>query len=196
MDNVVQDIRYGVRQLYRQRGSSLVAIVTLALGIGVSTAIFSVIDATMLRPMPYPDPEQLVTVGPAEVKADGELSRPTASMEDMRTWQAADDVFAAVAGTASAFRGRIVDGPRPERIQVAHFTEDYLSMHGIKPVIGRGFQREDTEYGAPLVALLGYGYWQSHYGGRREVIGERFASTRTSPPSSGFCPQRSTQKHR
>ncbi len=172
MDNVVQDIRYGVRQLYRQRGSSLVAILTLALGIGVSTAIFSVIDATMLRPMPYPDPEQLVTVGPAEVKADGELSRPTASMEDMRTWQAASDVFASVAGEGGAFRGRIVDGPTPERIEVAHFTEDYLSMHGIKPVIGRDFQRADTEYGAPLVALLGYGYWQSHYGGRPDVIGE------------------------
>ena len=90
----------------------------------------------------------------------------------MRTWQAATDVFASVAGTGSAFRGRIVDGPQPARIQVQHFTEDYLSMHGIKPLIGRDFTREDTEYGAPLVALLGYGYWRSHFGGRSDVIGE------------------------
>ena len=62
MDALIQDIRYGIRQLFRQRGSSIVAVLTLALGIGVSTAIFSVIDATMLRPLPYPDPEQLVSV--------------------------------------------------------------------------------------------------------------------------------------
>ena len=61
MDTLLVDIRFGVRQLFRQRGSSIVAIVTLALGMGASTAIFSVIDATMLRPLPYPDPEQLVS---------------------------------------------------------------------------------------------------------------------------------------
>lgn len=172
MDAVIQDIRYGIRQLFRQRGSSIVAVLTLALGIGVSTAIFSVVDATMLRPLPYPDPERLVSVHPEEVRPDGRVSSPTASMEDMRAWQAADDVFSAVAGWSSAFRGRIVDGPEPERIPVLHFTEDYLSMHGVTPIMGRDFLRADCEVGSPLVALLGYGYWQSHYGGRREVIGE------------------------
>ncbi|HSC29183.1 MAG TPA: ABC transporter permease [Vicinamibacterales bacterium] len=172
MDALIQDIRYGIRQLFRQRGSSLVAVLTLALGIGVSSAIFSLIDATMLRPLPYPDPWQLVTLGPEEGRPDGRVSRPTPSMEDLRTWQAASDVFTAVAGSGSAFRGRIVEGPEPERIQVQHFTEDYLSMHGVAPLIGRDFVREDCDVGAPLVALLGYGYWQSHYGGRQDVIGE------------------------
>lgn len=172
MDSLIQDIRFGIRQLFRQRGSSVVAVLTLALGIGASTAIFSVIDATMLRPLPYPDPEQLVRVYPEEVGPDGKVSRPTPSMEDMRTWQAADDVFTSVAGWGSAFRGRITDGPDPERIRVLHFTEDYLSMHGVAPTIGRGFTREDTDPGAPLVALLSYGYWQSRYGQRRDVIGE------------------------
>jgi putative ABC transport system permease protein len=172
MDALLQDIRYGFRQLLRQRGSSLVAVVTLALGIGVSTAIFSVIDATMLRPLPYPDPEQLVTVSPEETMPDGRVSRATASMEDMRSWQKADDLFLMVAGTGSAFRGRIVEGAEPARIQVSHFTEDYLPMHGIAPLIGRNFARDDTDPGAPLVALLGYGYWKSHYGGREDVIGQ------------------------
>jgi putative ABC transport system permease protein len=172
MDAVIQDIRYGIRHLFRQRGSSLVAIVTLALGIGASTAIFSVIDATILRPLPYPDPEQLVRLYPEEIKPDGQASSPTSSMEDMRTWQAAGDVFTSVAGWGSAFRGRITGGPSPERIRVLHFTEDYLPMHGVAPVVGRGFLRADTDPGAPLVALLGHGYWQSRYGGRREVIGE------------------------
>ena len=172
MDALLQDLRYGVRQLLRQRGSSIVAVVTLALGMGVSTAIFSVIDATMLRPLPYPDPELLVTVSPEETMPDGRVSRATASMEDMRLWQQADDVFQLVAGTGSAFRGRIVEGAEPERIQVSHFTEDYLPMHGVSPLIGRNFSRDDTDPGAPLVALLGYGYWKSRYTGRENVIGE------------------------
>ena len=172
MDALLQDIRYGVRQLFRQRGSSVVAIATLALGIGVSTAIFSVIDATMLRPLPYPDPEQLVSVGVEELRPNAQWGRPTASMQDMRDWQQATDVVSQVAGWGSAFRGRIAEGPEPERIRVAHFTEDYLPMHGVTPILGRGFTREDTEYGAPLVALLGYGYWQSRFDGKTDVIGQ------------------------
>jgi predicted permease len=172
MNGLSQDIRFGVRQLLRQRGASLVALLTLALGIGVSTAIFSVIDATMLRPLPYPSPEQLVTVSADEVGADGRVSRPTPSMEDLRRWQQATDVFSSVAGAGQAFRGRIANGPEPERLRVAHYTEDYLSMHGVSPILGRGFSREDTEPGAPLVALLGYGYWQSRFGGRTDVLGE------------------------
>ena len=154
------------------------------------------IDATLLRPMPYPDPEQLVTVGPAEVQPDGEISRPTASMEDMRTWQGATDVFASVAGSGSAFRGRIVDGPQPERIQVTHFTEDYLSMHGITPLIGRDFIRDDTVHGAPLVAMLGYGYWRSHYGGRSDVIGETIRLESDIATIVGVLPAGSTRRRR
>ncbi|HEY0873067.1 MAG TPA: ABC transporter permease [Vicinamibacterales bacterium] len=172
MNGLSHDIRFGVRQLVRQPGASLVALLTLALGIGVSTAIFSVIDSTILRPLPYPNPEQLVMVGAEEMGGDGRASRPTPSMEDLRRWQDASDVFSLVAGAGQAFRGRIADGPEPERLRVAHYTEDYLSMHGVSPILGRGFTREDTEPGAPLVALLGYGYWQSRFGGRTGVLGE------------------------
>ncbi len=172
MDGLIQDIRYGIRQLFRQRISSAVAVATLAIGIGVSTAILSVIDATLLRPLPYPEPERLVDVRVEEVTPGGEVRSPAPAMEDMRTWQAATDVFSAVAGVGQASRGRIADGPEPERIAVQHFTEDYLSMHGVTPIVGRGFSREDTNEGAPLVALLGYGYWQKRYGGRSDVIGQ------------------------
>ena len=149
----------------------MVAILTLALGMGASTAIFSVVDATLLRPLPYPNPDQLVTIE-VEVDDRGERYTPTPSMADLRAWQTADDIFRQVAGSGSAFRGRITDGASPERIQVRHFTEGYLPMLGVTPIMGRGFTRDDMNAGAPLVALLGYGYWQSRYSGRADVIGE------------------------
>ena len=167
----MQDVRNGVRQLVRQRGSSLVAVVTLALGIGLSTALFSVIYATLLRPLPYANPQQLVDVSPHVLYPDGSFGSLTPSMEDMRTWQEAGDVFSLVAGTGSAFRGRILDGAEPERLKVTYFTEHYLSMYGVTPLIGRDFTRADCERAAPAIALLGYGFWQSRYGGRSDAIG-------------------------
>jgi putative ABC transport system permease protein len=167
-----QDVRYGFRQLLRQRSTSTLAVSTLALGVAVSTALFSLVHATILRPLPYPNPEQLVTLDVEEFQPDGSTSRPTASMEDMRRWQAADDVFSTVAGWGRAFRGRIVDGPAPQRLEVKHFTEDYLALYGVTPLIGRGFTTEDCAPGAPLVALLGYGYWQREYAGRPDVLGK------------------------
>lgn len=172
MNAFLLDIRYGLRQCARQRGSSIVAVLTLALGIGVSTAIFSVIDATMLRPLPYDHPEQLVAVWVEELLPNGKTWSPSASMADLRFWQAADDVFASVAGSGSAYGGHITDGAEPERIRVRHFTEDYLPMHGATPALGRGFTSEDVAANAPIVALLGYGYWQSRFGGRADVLGE------------------------
>jgi putative ABC transport system permease protein len=166
----MQDIRNGVRQLVRQRGSSIVAILTLALGIGLSTALFSVIHATMLRPLPYPHPEQLVSVSPEVGWPDGSVGAIAPSMADLRAWQAADDVFSAVAGSGSGFR--LLDGPEPERLHVEYLTEQYLSMFGVAPLIGRDFTREDCEDRAPLTALLGYGFWQSRYGGRADALGE------------------------
>ena len=172
MDVLLQDLRYGTRQLLRNRGATTLAILTLALGIGASTAIFSVIDATMLRPLPYPDPEQLVSLYVTETRPDGRVSSPTPSMADVRLFQQASDVVSQVAGWGQSFGGRIVDGPEPERVRVAQFTEDYLAMHGVKPLIGRDFTVADVQFGAPSVVLLGYGYWQSRFAGRANVLGE------------------------
>jgi predicted permease len=172
METILEDVRYGVRLLVTQRGFSLVAILMLALTIGLSTALFSVIEVALLRPLPYPYPEQLVRIG-VETKRDGETSSgPTPSMADMRLWQSATDVLTSAAGWGSSFGGRIVDGPEPERVQVLQFTEQFLSMHGVTPLLGRDFTRQDMEPGAPPVVLLGHGYWQRRYGARPDVVGE------------------------
>ena len=188
MQILLQDIRHAARRLVRQRGTSVVEALTLALGIGASTAIFSVVDAAMLRPLPYPDPEQLVAVYAEVTRPDGRSSLPSPSMADMRLWQQADAVFSAVAGWGRAFRGRIVEGPEPARIEVMQFTEAYLSMHGVTPLLGRDFTRDDTEFGAPPVALLGYGFWQSRFAGRRDVIGETIRLDDEAPTIVGVLP--------
>ena len=188
MQVLLQDIRHAARRLVRQRGTSVVEALTLALGIGASTAIFSVVDAAMLRPLPYPDPEQLVAVYAEVTRPDGRSSLPSPSMSDMRLWQQADAVFSAIAGWGSAFRGRIVEGPEPARIEVMQFTEAYLSMHGVTPLLGRDFTRDDTEFGAPPVALLGYGFWQSRFAGRRDVIGETIRLDDEAPTIVGVLP--------
>jgi putative ABC transport system permease protein len=172
MNGIRQDVRYAWRQLLRQRGASAIAVLTLALGIGASTAIFSVVDAALLRPLPYPHPEQLVEVSVEVTAPDGRTYRPTTSMADLRRWQQATDVFTSLAGYGRAFRGHVLEGPSPERLQTAQVTEDYLSMYGVTPVLGRLFTRADVEYGAPSVVLLSSGYWQSHYGGSAGVVGQ------------------------
>lgn len=170
MDTALQDLRHGVRQLLRQPISSTVAILTLTLGISLSTALFSIVYATIFRPLPYPNPEQLITIHIEERNPDGSSVRLTPSMEDMRTWQAVDDVFSNLAGWGHIFRGRILSGPSPQRVEVRQFTEWYLALYGVTPSLGRGFSRADTRHGAPVVALLGYGFWQREFGGRPDVL--------------------------
>jgi putative ABC transport system permease protein len=168
---VLQDLHYGFRQLLRRKASSLLAILTLALGIGATTSIFTVVDSTMLRPLPYQNPEQLVSATTVETRPDGRESRTNPSMQDMLRLRQATDIFSSVEGFGSSFNGRITDGAAPERLQVATFTEGYLSQHGVIPLIGRDFTAEDMAGTSPLVALLGYGYWQSRFGGE-DVLGQ------------------------
>src|SRR5688572_19023487 len=126
MDTLIQDVRYAVRQLFRQRGSSLIAIVTLALGLGATTAIFSVIDATMLRPLPYPDPEQLVTI--YTVKADKPESRYMPSVVRMTAWR--DELPHLFSHLATWKNETVVglEGAEPERLGVMRINADYLPL--------------------------------------------------------------------
>ena len=136
VEHLVRDLRFAARLLRRTPGFTATAIATLGVAIGACTAIYSIVYGVVLRPLPYPHPEQLVEITPEETMPDGRVSRATASMEDMRTWQKSDDVFSSVAGYGRVFRGRITVGDQPERIEVFQITEDYLPMHGVAPLIG------------------------------------------------------------
>jgi putative ABC transport system permease protein len=182
-----QDVRYGVRQLTRQTGSTAVAVVTLALGLGVVTAIFSVIDATMLRPLPYPDPHQLVDILVDAPVMNGRTGKMSPSMEDVERLRESTDLFTTVAGWGTGPR-ELVAHPEPERLGILRVTHDYLPMHGVRPLLGRGIDRGDLDPSAPVVALISHALWQQRYGGRADVVNE-FVKFDTGPvPIVGVLP--------
>jgi predicted permease len=171
METIVQDVRYACRQLLRHPGFAAVSILTLALGIGAMTAIFTVIDAALLRPLPFPDPERLVLIEIETERPGRGLSRHTPSQDDLRR-MAASSAFSAVAVWRNVMFGRIVEGPEPERVNVREVAGDLPAVHGLAAVVGRGFTREDLQPGAPPVIMLGHGYWLRRFGGDPANIGQ------------------------
>ena len=172
MESILQDVRYAARLLWTQRGFSAVALITLALGIGVSTALFSVIDAALVRPLPYPRPGELVTVDVDVSGPQGRSMRLAPSINDIRTWRDAQSVFSHIGmGRVTGFVPLVVDAGTPERLTVGEASEDLLETYGIAPVLGRSIRIEDTREGAPAVGLLGHSYWQSRFAGDSGVLG-------------------------
>ncbi|MGH9410019.1 MAG: ADOP family duplicated permease, partial [Vicinamibacterales bacterium] len=171
VETVVQDARYAIRQFGRQPGFATVAILTLALGIGLSTALFSVIDAALLHPLPYPHPEQLVTID-VETSARGTPIGYAPSVADIRRWRGMSSVIAHIgSGRVSGFTPLIVDAGVPQRLVVASASEDFLESYGVAPILGRSFRVEDTRKDAPAVVLLGHAFWESQFGGDPAVLG-------------------------
>jgi putative ABC transport system permease protein len=172
METILQDLKYGLRQLGQHRSFSIVAGLTLALGIGVCTALFSVIDAALLRTLPYPNPEELVTLAVEEPGPKGESHRYAPSMADIRIWRTLPTIVShAGMGRVSGFVPLIVEAGAPQRLIVGEASEDFLETYGIRPVLGRAIQQDDTREGAPRIALLGHAFWQREFGGDRHVLG-------------------------
>ena len=158
--------------LGRARGFTTVAVQTLALGIGATTAIFSIIDAALLRPLPYPDPEQLVEVLVERRDGNERVSRMAPSNDDVDAWRAQADIFSHVTIWREIFSPIVVDGPEPARVKGMAVSQDYLAVHGVVTSLGRGFEPDDMRQGATPVILLGHGYWRSRFGGDAGVLGQ------------------------
>lgn len=171
MEATWQDIRQSLRSLRRQPGFAVVAILTLALGTGVSAALFSVIDATILHPLPYPNPEQLVKIHVDHRLEDGRLSNYAPSLADVRAWNAASVGFRHIAIERSVFPMEIFDAGVPERVESLKVSEDYFPLFGISPVRGRVFTVADVVHGAPGVVLISYGYWNSRFAADPAAVG-------------------------
>jgi putative ABC transport system permease protein len=166
MESFWQDVKYGTRMLRKSPGFTLVVVLTLALGISANTAIFSVVDALLLRPLPFQDPERLVVVWGTRP----EVGREEASLPDFADWRAQNKTFDALA--AGAPNSVTLTGQdEPERLTGAAMTANFLSVLGVQPILGRSFLPEEDRPGGPRAVILSHGLWQRRFGEDRGVLG-------------------------
>nr|MDQ3806523.1 ABC transporter permease [Acidobacteriota bacterium] len=169
MGTLLHDVRYGWRMLWRRPGFTVFAALVLALGVGANTAIFSVVNAVLLRPLPYPAAERIVTfvgVNPPKGITQSNMSAP-----DFADWRAQADAFEALAlftaGSAN------LGGDEPERVAASGVTSGFFAVMGVGPALGRAFGPEDERVGGAAVAVISHGLWRRRFGGDAGVVGRR-----------------------
>jgi len=183
MLHILHDVRFGLRMLFHSRGLTFVAIVALALGIGANTAIFSVVNAVLVRPLPYPEPNELVWFW----ESQPHLSEAPFSAADFLDFQSQNSSFSEVAAIHRLSFNLTGLGPA-ERIPAIVASTPVFSLLGVQPILGRAFLRAEGTFGTPRVAVLTYGFWQSHFGGDRAAVGKTITLDNQSVQIIGVLP--------
>ncbi|MBZ5649255.1 MAG: ABC transporter permease [Acidobacteriia bacterium] len=165
MTGLLQDIRYALRQLRKSPGFTSVAVFTLSLGIGATTAMFSLVDGALFRGLRYPHAEQLVSVGVIAPIIDGEFLFAA----NYLSWRRDQTPFANFTSSTGVNDCDLTDD-RPVRSSCASVASTFLSTFGVQPILGRNFTPEEDRPDSPKVALLSYGIWQSRFGGDRGIV--------------------------
>jgi len=164
MQTLWQDVRYGLRMLGKNPGLTAVAVLTLALGIGATTAIFSVVYGVLLRPLPYPDSNRIMAV--FEITSKGRPSRiADPNFDDFRDQSRSFQTIAKYNEVIASVSG----GSQPTRTAVAGVSPDFLKVFGMQPIFGRDFSANDAKKGAGRTVLVSYGYWKQHLGSPRDL---------------------------
>jgi predicted permease len=186
LENLLQDLRYGARTLRKSPGFAAVAILTLALGIGVNTALFSVVNGVLLNPLPYPQPNQLVELWWDRTPGQ-HSSVPYLNFLD---WQKESTAFSAVG--AYLQDNMIVTGAgEPERVDGVKISANFLDLLGVKPLLGRSFRPEEDQVWAAPVALISDGLWSRKFGSSPDVLGKNITADGTSYRIVGVVPEKS-----
>jgi putative ABC transport system permease protein len=190
METILKDIRYGVRGLIKRPGFTAIALITLALGIGANTAMFSVVSAVLLRPLQFKDPEQLVIVWEDATYAGFPQNTPAPA--NYVDWKNQNQSFADMAASAETSFNITGDG-EPERVSAFSVTANFFPLFGVQPLFGRNFLPEEDQPGANKVVLLSHSLWQSRYGGDRNILnrdiqlnGEKHTVIGVMPPGFQF----------
>jgi predicted permease len=171
MQTFWQDLRYGARMLRKQPGFTLIAVITLALGIGANTTIFSVINSLLLKPIPFPDADRLVLVW--QTQANDPKSRNIISAPNYQDWQRQNDVFANMAIFDSAGKGYNLSGSgEPERVSGVRVSAGFFDVLGVKPRLGRTFLPEEETPGKHQVVVINDGLWRSRYNADPTLVGK------------------------
>ena len=177
-ETILQDIHFGVRILRKNPGFTAVAVLTLALGIGSCTAMFSVVQAVLLRPLPFAHPDRLVWI---ENTFHGGLSSRTSNVNTLKEWRAQNHSFEKLGAYFAFFdyiRYTLTSEGEPQRLRGVAITQNFLDVLGVQPMLGRGFVEEEcrwngpkTDYSRATAVILSHAFWQQHFAGDRNIIG-------------------------
>ncbi len=165
LDNTIQDLRHGLRQLRRNPGFAVVAVLTLALGIGANTAIFTVVNTVLLHPLPYPDSDRIVNI----LRRDGNGD----SIPMFAYWQQANPGFEDLSGYEATANGiNLTGGDRPELVQAVKVSVNYFRLFGAHPILGRTFSAEEDRPNGPQALLMSFSLWQRRFGADPAILGK------------------------
>jgi putative ABC transport system permease protein len=187
MSTLLHDIRYGLRMLVKHKGFTAVAISALALGIGANTAIFSLVNGVLLRPLPFPDAERIISIEGKNPAAD--ISQSTISFLDFTDWSQQTDLFASTAAYWSGEAHLGADGAEPERVPRAGVTAGFFSVLGVEPVLGRAFVPEDDQGWPQTVAIISHGLWKRRFGSDPHIVGRQVQMSSMPLTIIGVMPQ-------
>src|SRR5271156_1679675 len=185
-----QDVRYSLRTVAKMPGFSAIALLTLALGLGANTAIFSVVNAVLLAPLPFSHPDQLVMVW-SRNDSRGIKMAPV-SGGDYAQWKSQNDVFEGVAASSDALSS-LTDAGDPQVVVGYQFSADYFRLLGTRPELGRTFLDDEDRPGAPDVVVLGDAIWKGTFHGDPKIVGKSitldgkpFTAVGVMPPSFNY----------
>src|SRR6266542_2172433 len=184
MQTLIQDLRYGARTLLKKPGFMLIAVITLALGIGANTAIFTIVNAVLLRPLAYPESERLVEIGrPFDGGGAGALNEPKfVFLRDHA------QSFEAVTGIQRGPDLYLSDESEAEDVGHLAVTADFFRTLGVAPAIGRGFTAEEDSPAGERVAILGDGLWRRRFGAEAGMVGRKITLSGVSYTVVGIMP--------
>lgn len=184
MDNVWRDWKYGCRMLWKNPGYTLIAVLTLALGIGANTAVFSVVNALLLRPLPYPNSERITYIWASDPNGGNRFSVSPHNYTDLRARSQSFESYAAFHYASAALTG----GGNPESLSAINASADFGKVTGVQPLYGRWFTAEEDVPGKNLVAVISYGLWQRRFGGK-EIVGQNIQLNGEAHMVIGVMPQ-------
>jgi putative ABC transport system permease protein len=187
MTSLLQDFLFGLRMLIKNPMFTLMAILTLALGIGANTAIFSVVDAVLLRPLPYPEANRLVFLW-STFTSQG-IQTSGSALPDYYTWRDQNHVFDGLAGFYNADFNLSSAGSTPELIQGAYVTANFFQVLRVSPAFGRLFTNDEEQFGKHRVVLLSHGLWQRRFAGQRDIVGSDIRLAGENYRVAGVMPQ-------
>src|ERR1044071_7121139 len=169
MESIFTDIRFGLRILLKQPGFTIVAVITLALGIGANTAIFSLVNSILLRPLPFREPDRVVRMMQASPKLG--LSSWGVSQADFAAYRDQNRSFESVALLSSS-GGNLTGEGEPERLPITKVTADFFKVFGVNPMLGRTFVEGEDTLGRNSVCVISYAFWQRRFGGDANIAGK------------------------